>query len=321
MNRRKLVVAFAGGAMAMPSVINAQQTRKIPLVGVLSSGGGDSFNQFRATMLDLEYIEGTSIRFERRLASGPGDMPALAAELVRLNVDVLYVTGPLALRAAQAATTTIPIVALDLETDPVHSGVAHSLAQPGGNVTGLFLDLPGLAGKWLELLEAAAPGRHRVGLLWDPSTGSTQLNAAKGAAQKFDVDLRIIGVKSVDDFDQALQRAVTEGVRAIVMLSSPVVSTNSKQLAEVMARKRLPAISPFRAFADNGGLLSYGPNLKVFRRVAASYVVKILKGAKARDLPIQQPTTFELVINLKTAEALGLSIPKNLLLRADDVVQ
>jgi putative ABC transport system substrate-binding protein len=321
-DRRSFVVALTGGLFGLPSITGAQQARKIPIVAFLSSGSGETLDQFRVAMHELGYVEGKNVVLELRLASGkPEALPGLAIELVRLNVDVLYATGPPALRAARDATSVIPIVALDLETDPVQSGLVRSLARPGGNITGLFLDLPTLAGKWLELLEAAAPGRHRIGLLWDSTTGSSQLDAAKAAAGRFDLDLRIVEVHNSDDMDEALRNAVSKGARAMVMLSSPTVSASSKQLAEFMIRNRLPAISPFRAFADGGGLLSYGPNLTVFRRVAASYVDSILKGAKPSELPIHQPTTFELVINLQTAKTLGLTIPQSLLLRADEVIQ
>ena len=322
MDRRTFVGALTGGLIAAPSIVGAQQARKVPIVGFLWTGGGDSLSQFRETMRELGYVEDRNILLELRSASGkPEALPGLAAELVRLNVDVLYATGPSAVRAAREATSVIPIVALDLETDPVQSGLVRSLARPGGNITGLFLDVPSLAGKWLELLKAAAPERRRVGLLWDSTTGSTQLNAAKAAAQRLNLDLRVVEVRRADDLDEALERAVNAGSNAIVMLSSPIVSASSKRLAEFMARNRLPAISPFRAFADGGGLMSYGPNLLEFRRFAATYVDRILKGAKPSDLPIQQPTNFEFVINVKAAKALGLTIPQSLLVRANEVIR
>jgi putative ABC transport system substrate-binding protein len=298
----------------------AQQGRKLPVVGFLSTGGVNSLEEFRASMRDLGYVEGKSMILEWRQTDADA-MPSMAAELIGRNVDVLYVTGPPAVRAAHNATRTIPIVAMDLETDPVQSGLVASLAQPGGNITGLFLDTPALAGKWLEMLETAAPGRRRVGLLWDRNTGTRQLDAARVAARRLDLDLTVVEFSKVDELDASIGGAARAGANAMIMLSSPIVSTNSKRLAELTVRHRLPAISPFRAFADSGGFISYGPNLTVFRRVATTYIDRILKGAKPGELPVQQPTTFELVINAKTAKALNIAIPQSLLVRADEVIQ
>jgi putative ABC transport system substrate-binding protein len=210
---------------------------------------------------------------------------------------------------------------LDLESDPVENGWVRSLARPAGNITGLFLDFPDLAGKWLELLLAAAPGRNRVGVLWDSTTGSAQLAAARSAAQRFKIDLQVLEIRHSDDIEGALRRGMGAGSTALVALSSPLVSGSSKSIAEFATQNRLPAISAFREFAESGGVLSYGPNLREFYLRAAFFVDKILRGAKAADLPIEQPTKFELLINLKTAKALGLTIPQSLLLRADEVIQ
>ncbi len=237
------------------------------------------------------------------------------------KVDVLYATGPAAVRAAHNATRAIPIVALDLETDPVASGLVRSLGRPGGNVTGLFLDLPSLAGKWLELLGEAAPGRKRVGVLWDSTTGTAQPTAARFAAQRLGVELQILEIRAADGTRPGASWCTRWEKRAIMMLSSPLISGNSKRIAEFTTQNRLPGIAPFRVFAEAGGLLSYGPDLLAFRRISATYVDKILKGAKAAELPIQQPTTFQFVVNQNTAKALGLTIPQSLLLRADVVIQ
>jgi putative ABC transport system substrate-binding protein len=240
---------------------------------------------------------------------------------VQRNVSVLYAVGPAAVRAATQATSTVPIVAMDLESDPVASGWARSLARPGGNVTGLFLNFPELAGKWLQLLRDADPGVHAVGILWDSATGSTQLDAVKVAAQSFRMDLSVLPVRTADDFDDALRTGLKDGVKAVVVLSSPVFDVNSARVAALTSRNRLPAISAFREFTDAGGLMAYGPDLKEFFRRSALYVAKIIEGAKPGDLPIEQPTKFQLVINLKTAKALGLTIPPSLLLRADEVIR
>jgi len=259
-----------------------------------------------------------SISLAERYAARRGVPPD---QLVRLDVDVIYATGPAGVKAAHEATQRIPIVALDLETDPVASGLVRSLGRPGGNVTGLFLDQPALAGKWLELLTEILPGRRRIVALWDVATGAPQLAAARTAAKRFGVDLRTVEFSTRDELDQKLRQAPDGGTQAIVMLTSPIVSVNSALIAEWTRQNRMPAISPFRAFAEGGGLLSYGPDLVAFRRISAAYVDKILKGANVAELPVQQPTLFQLVVNQKTAKALGIAIPQSLLLRADEVIQ
>ena len=320
-DRRQFIGCVTFSVLARPLIGEAQPARKVPVVGSVGTSGSESFTLFREGLRDLGYIEGKNIILERRSAGGkPEALPGLVAELVHLNVDVLFVTGPVGVRAASTATSVIPIVALDLETDPVQSGLVHSLARPGGNITGLFLDLPDLAGKWLELLQDAMPGRHRVGVLWDSTTGPWQLEACKAAARRLGVEIQILEYRSADGLDEAL-RGLGVGSTPILMLSSPIVSANSKRVGEFMLRHRLPAISPFRAFPSGGGLMSYGPDVVDFYRRAAMYVDKILQGAKPADLPIQQPTKFEFIINLKTAKALGLTIPQSLLVRADEVIQ
>ena len=321
MHRRRFLEAIAGGLVATAGV-RAQPAGKIPVVGFLTLAGAESLALFQDAMLELGYVEGRNLVIERRSSAGKAEaLPALAAEFVNRKVDVLYATGPVAVKAAHNATSVIPIVALDLESDPVASGLVRSLGRPGGNVTGLFLDLPSLAGKWLELLGEAAPGRKRIGVLWDSTTGTAQLAAARTAAQRLNVELQILEIRAADDLDQAFRGALDGKTRAIMMLSSPLMSGNSKRIAEFTTSNRLPGISPFRVFAEAGGLLSYGPDLMAFRRLSATYVDKILKGAKAAELPIQQPTTFQFVVNQKTAKILGLTLPQSLLLRADEVIQ
>jgi putative ABC transport system substrate-binding protein len=324
MDRRKFIAAFAGSSLAFSRIARGQGSDRVPVVGVLVTEaiGNISLPILVQGLRDLGYVDGKNIVIAVRSAGGvPAAHASHAVELVRLKVDVIYATGPAAIRAAKEATSTIPIVALDLETDPVAAGWAQSLARPGGNLTGLFLDVPGLAAKWLELLNVAAPKVDRIGIVWVPSTGSAQLNAAKAAAPRFGLRLQVIEVRSADELDGALAAGVRAGARALVILSSPLVATHATRLADFAARSALPAISPFRRFADANGLMSYGPDFDDFRTRSASYVDKILKGANAADLPIQQPTKFELVINLKTAIALGLTIPQSLLLRADEVIQ
>ena len=323
MDRRTFIGTVAGGMLAGPLIADAQQAGKIPVVGVLinNATGSPTLSAFTQGLRDLGYVDGKNISIDIQSAGGkPSALPGLAAELVQRKVDIIFASGPAAIRAARGATSVAPIVALDLETDPVEAGWVKSLARPGGNLTGLFLNLPGLAGKWLELLKAAAPGIRRVGVLWDSTTGSAQMIAAKAAAPAFALELQVMEVRGDEEIDAALIAGVGAGSRALLILSSPAIFGHQKKIAEFALKNRLPAISPFRSFADAGGLLAYGP-MNDMRRRAASYVDKILKGAKLGDLPIEQPTKFEMVINLNTAKALRLSIPQSLLLRADEVIQ
>ena len=316
--RRRFLVA---SALALVSVVRAQSTRKPAVVGFLTLGGVDSLAQFRSTMRELGFEEGRNLVIQRRSSEGTvAALPQLAAELVRLEVDIIYATGPAAVKAAHGATTRIPIVALDLETDPVAAGLVQNLGRPGGNVTGLFLDQPALAGKWLELLVQLLPGRKRMTALWDIATGEPQLAAARAAAQGFGVDLRVAEFRTADTMLQQLALIADARTQAVAMLTSPIISVNSQRIAEWSLRHRLPAISPFRAFADGGGLLSYGPDLVAFRRISATYVDRILRGANVAELPVQQPTLFQLVVNQKTAKAIGVTVPQALLLRADEVI-
>jgi len=330
MDRRTFVAAVAAGFICAAKSALAQSVRKVAAVGILhstpdSSIDGQTSTVFRQGLRDLGYVEGQNIVLEYRAAvGGQEQLPGHAAELVRRNVDVIYAIGPTAVLAARGATSVVPIVALDLETDPVGSGWVRTLGRPGGNITGLFLDLPGLTGKWLELLREAVPGMQDVGVLWDTGTGPAQLAAIKAAARRLAIKLQVLEYRSPDDLDSALRAGLSGGAKSLVMLSSPILfSAGSSQRAAAFATtNRLPAIAPTRRIPESGGLMSYGPNLAgdLYRR-AAPFVDRILKGAKPADLPIERPVKFELVINRKTAQALGLTIPQSLLLRADEVIQ
>jgi putative tryptophan/tyrosine transport system substrate-binding protein len=270
----------------------------------------------------LGYVDGQTIKFEIRFAGGKReDLPDLARDLVQRKVDVIYAVGAATLRAARDATGTIPIVAIALEIDPVAAGYARTVAQPGGNVTGVFLDQPALAAKWLQLIKAMVPGVSRVAVLRDPTTGPWQVDAAKAMGQQLEIELQVLAVQYATDFDKVLTAATHAGAQALVQLGSPLIDLHAGRIAEVALKQRLPAISPFRAFAVRGRLMSYGPDFKSFHPRPAHYIDKILKGAKPGDLPIEEPEKFELVINLKTAKALGLTIPPSLLLRPDQVIE
>jgi putative ABC transport system substrate-binding protein len=326
MDRRTFIGGAASGLFAWPLAASAQQPAKVAVVGVLypGSSAGPILDNARQGLRDFGYVDGKNIAFEVRFAGGkPETLLGLAADLVRRKVDVLLAIGPAALRAVSDATSAIPIVAIDLESDPVQAGFARSLRQPGGNITGLFLDHPSLAGKWLELIREAVPGIRRIAVLVDTTTGPWQLASIKRAAEKLRIELQVLEVRNPGDLDQALGAAVKGGSLAIVTLSSPLFDSRlvGKQIAEFAMEHRLPAISFFRRFVEVGGLMAYGPNRSEYTNRSHIYIDKILKGAKPADLPIEQPTKFDFVINLKTAKALGLTIPQSLLLRADELIQ
>jgi putative ABC transport system substrate-binding protein len=323
MDRRSFIGDIVIITLAAPAI--AQPGRTLPVIGILHSvhnPRGRTMTSLREGLQDLGYVEGRSIMLVYRSGErGIETLPALAEELVQRHVDVLCAVGPAAVRAATQATATIPIIAIDLESDPVGKGWVRSFAQPGGNVTGLFLDLPDLAGKWLQLLRAADPEADFVGIMWDSATGSSQLDAVRAAAQNLGTRLLVLPIQAPKDFDEAIGTGLRGGIKAIVILSSPIFDTSSPRMAALTVKNRLPAISPFREFADAGGVMAYGPDLDDYFRRSASYCAKIIEGAKPSDLPVQLPTTFQLVINLKSAKAIGLTIPQTLLLRADEVIQ
>jgi len=307
MRRIGLAVVLAVGLVLASLAAGAQQSASVPVVGILNSNFGPlslSVDSVRRGLREIGYVEGKSIVLEVRFAGGKYEaFPALAAELVQRKVDVL--------------------VAIALETDPVQGGYAQSFAHPGGNITGLFLDLPELTGKWLELINEAAPTVRRVAVVWDATTGPWQLAAAKTAAQRIGMDLQVLEVKGLGDLDNALGAAVKGGSRALVELPSPVlnIGLSESRVATFAIKHHLPTISMFRSFVVAGGLFAYGPNQPEYYRRMSVYVDKILRGAKPADLPLEQPTKFEFLINLKTAKALGLTIPPSVLGRADQVIE
>ena len=325
MDRRAFMGALAGGLL--PFAAEAQQARRVPVVGILNGGVGprsDTIEALRGNLHELGYVEGQNIALEVRFAGGKShDLPVLASALAQRHVDVLVAIGPAVLKAVSAATNAIPIVAFDLETDPVQAGYARSLGHPGGNITGLFLDLPELTGKWLDLVREIAPAVRRIALVWDTATGPWQLAAAKAAAERIGINLQILEVTSLGDLDDALAAGVKGGSQALVELSSPLLNSKAPEehVVAFAIKHRLPTTSMFRSFAARGGLLAYGPNRQQYDPRLATYVDRILKGAKAADLPIEQPRVFELVINRKTAKALGLTITPSLLARADQVIE
>jgi putative ABC transport system substrate-binding protein len=328
-SRRAFISGLAGGLLAAPLAGEAQQAAKIARIGYLAGNlatMAQLSEAFRQGLRDLGYVEGRNVVIEYRDAAGKYErLPALAAELVALKVDVIVVTNTPAALAAKQATRTIPIV-LAWVGDAVGSGLVTSLAWPGGNVTGLSVLLPELVGKRLELLTQAVPGVSRVAVLWQPGvlgerTDKDMLKEAEVAARALGVRPQLVEARGPEDFDRAFSDMTRARADAVIVQATNVFFIERRRLVDLAAKNRLPTMYIAREFVDAGGLMSYGPNVADLFRRAATYVDKILKGAKPGDLPVEQPTKFELVINLKTAKALGLTIPQSLLLRADEIIQ
>jgi len=329
MDRRAFIGTLAGGLLAAPLAAGAQQA-EVPRVGYISPGSSSDpmrlrrFEAFRQGLRELGYVEGQNIVLEPRWAEGQyARYPALAADLVRLKVGVIVVVGGTATKAAKEVTRTVPIV-MSLVVDPVGSGLIPSLAHPGGNVTGTSIMAPDLVGKQLELLKEVVPKISRVAVLWNPDNpgGVPQLRQTEAAARALGVRLQTLEARGPHELDSAFAAMTRERAGALVILNDAILGVNlSKQIAELAAKSRLPAVHGVPEYAQAGGLMVYGANLLDLERRAATFVDKILKGAKPADLPIEQPSKFDLIINLKTAKALGLTIPPSLLQRADQVIE
>jgi putative ABC transport system substrate-binding protein len=325
MRRRDLIALLGGAAALRPLAGEAQLADNVPRIGYLS-GVSHLREAFLQGLRDLGYVEGRNLVIEYRDPEGKYDrLPALAAELAALKVDVIVVTSTPSTLAAKQATGTIPIV-FTWAVDPVGSGLVASLAQPGGNVTGLSFMAPELVGKRLELLTQAVPRVSRIAVLWHPGDYGERverdmLEAVGVAAHALGVPLQLVEARGPEDFDRAFSDMVRARADAVTVQSTNVFFTERKRLVDLAAKNGLPAVYLTREFVDAGGLMSYGPNVADLHRRAATYIDKILKGAKPADLPVQQPTKFELVVNLKTAKALGLTIPPAILARADEVIE
>ena len=324
-NRKWVGIVAIGVTFAMCGVVaQAQQPKKVPRIGILSpfiSSADFLLDAFRQGLRELGYVESRNIVIEYRSTEGRNDrLPELAAELVRLKVDVLVTTGPAAVRAAKQATSTIPIV-MGAVGDAVDFGFVASLARPGGNITGMSWLGPELNAKRLEILNEVFPKLVRVAVLWDPATPKTYVRATEVTARSLGINLRVLEVAKPNDLDHAFATLTGEGAGALEVMPSTTFASQMRQLVDLAAKSRLPAIFPDERYAQAGGLLSYGPSFPEMYRRAATYVDKILKGAKPAELPVEQPTKFELVINLKAAKQIGLTIPQSVLYRADKVIK
>jgi len=330
MARRAFLGTVAGGLLAAPLAAEAQPAGKIARIGYLATNlrGSPqaSHEAFVEELRGLGYVESRNVVIEYRDAEGKDErLAALAAELVALNVDVIVAAaGTLAALAAREATRILPIVFIAVGA-PVTSGLVTGLAQPGGNATRLSAVSPDLASKWLELLKQAVPGVSRVAFLRQPGAlgdgDKDVLKQAEVAARALGVRFQLVEARGTADFDRVFSELTNARAGGLVVLSTPMFSSERTRLVDLAARHRLPTMFSFRSYVDAGGLMSYGPNVADLFRRAATFVDKILKGAKPVDLPVEQPTKFELVINLKTAKALRLTIPQSLLQRADQVIE
>jgi len=312
--------------IAAPLPAGAQQPGKVYRVGFLWESPAvlpDGIESFRRGLHDLGWVEGQNVVFEYRWGEGRYDrFQELAEELVRLKVDIIVAPSSVYVEAARRATSTIPII-FAVHADPIGSGHVASLARPGGNITGVSLAMPETNAKLLELLKEAVPGLARVAVLWNPATPShgPGLRAVKDRARALGVRLQPVAVRSETEFNSAFAAIIREHAGGVMVLSTPLFIAGAKPLAELAMKHKLPTMFGPRVHAEVGGFLSYGPDRADSFRRAATYVDMILKGAKPADLPVQQPTKFEFVINLKTAKGLGLTIPQSVLVRADHVIQ
>ena len=326
MDRRAFISGMAGGLLAAPLASEAQQAGKVPLIGYLGYGGPGSdpsgIAGLRQGLRELGYVENQNIVVEYRYAEDrPDRLAPLIVELTNLKVDVLIAQGTAVTAATKRAATRTPVVSVS--GDPVGSGFVQSLARPGGNITGLsFAQGENFGGTWLQLVRDAVPKASRVGIIWNPTNRSAAAALKEIEAVVLGRSLRLSShpVRRPEDIDAAFLTVTRAHVGALIILTDPLVVGQTAQIVRLAAVSRVPAVYGLREFVDAGGLISYGPSLVDLWRRAATYVDRILKGAKPADLPIEQPTKFELVINLKTAKALGLTIPPSLLQRADQVI-
>jgi len=324
MRRREFLGALGGAAAGWPLAARGQQGVRHPRIGILifSTPQSDpNIQSFRQGLRELGYVKGQNAVIEYRYAEGKHErLPGLAAELVGLKPDVVFALGGDVTPFVSNATQIIPIV-YAMSADPVRLGLAVNLARPGGNATGVTFLSDELAAKRLDILKEAAPRISRVGFLWNPDHADNELHVARQAAGALGLQIHTIETRTSADLDGAFNIATQAGIDAVYVVSSRQTVANVRRIVEFAMRNRLPLVGGWGAWVQEGGLISYGPNVGAIIRNCAGYVDKILKGAKPGELPVQQPTRFELLINLKTAKALGLSIPESFLLRADKVIE
>jgi ABC-type uncharacterized transport system substrate-binding protein len=326
MRRRQFITLLGGAAAAWPLAARAQPPSKVPHIGFLrfgpASANAGRIEALRAGLRQLGYVEGKNIVIEFRWAEKVDQLPELAAELVHMNVDVIFAMSSTEVEPTRQATKTIPIV-FALHADPVGLGHVASLARPGGNITGLTIILTDLVAKQLEILKEAVPQATRVGVLFGPTAPSHRpaVQAVETAGARLGAQLVMVPVRTVEDFEGAFSTMSREQVGGFLVVSEPVTVSHRARFADFALKHRLPGMFGTRENVEAGGLMSYSADFNDMMRRAATYIDKILKGAKPADLPVEQPTKFELVINLKTAKALGITIPDKLLALADEVIE
>ncbi len=330
MKRREFITALGGAAAVWPFAARAQQQPARYRIGHLAIAAPTdtpppppaNWDAFVEGLREAGYIEGRNIAFEHRSAHDQPELfPKLALELASLKVDVIFARGTWALVAAKNATRTIPIVGIDLEIDPVEAGLVENIARPGGNLTGLFLDLSELSGKHLQILKEIIPGTSRVAVLGNPDINAAQIRELELVAQSLAMQIRVVGMRNAADLDGAFDTAKNWRADALIVLSNPLSLAYRTRIADVASKAGLPTIYLYRAHVGAGGLLSYGPDLPDMFRRCGDYAGRILAGTKPADLPVARPARFELVVNLKTAKALGITIPEIVLVHADEVIE
>lgn len=323
--RLPLIVALGLAISTVPVAAEAQQART-PRIGYLTSGGCPTeanLPLFLEGLQERGYVIGRNLVIECRQTEEASDerFRQFAAELVRLNVALIFAVSSAAVRGIRSASHTIPVVALDLESDPIGSGLATSLGRPGGNVTGIFLDAEQMNGKRLQMLRELLPRLSRVAVLWDASLDPTLLKTTETMARSFGVGFQALPVRGPKEFAVAFGAARRERADAVLIMEGPFMNMNTKQIADLALQSRLPSIGIFPTFVKEGGLMSYGPDVRHLFKQATSYIERILKGARPGDLPIERPTHFYTTVNLKTARALGVTVPSSLLAQADQVIE
>jgi putative ABC transport system substrate-binding protein len=321
--KRREFITLLGGVAAWPLAARAQQPAgKLPRVGIMQTQPDENTEAFSQGLREAGYVDRQNILLETRYHHGSLErIDEFARDLVALKCNIIFASAPYTIRAVMKASTTIPIIGIDLESDPVANGWVKSLARPGGNFTGLFLDLPELGGKQIELLREAVPTVTGVAVLWDATIGTIQFRATETAVRASGTTLQSLPIRGVEDIKAAIEDVAQARVQGVIVLTSPLIFNQRSQIADLALKAHLPTISVFNSFSKVGGLMAYGPNLaSMFKRVA-NYVDRILSGANAGELPIERPSTFELVVNLKTAKALSLDVPWFLQQRADEVIE
>jgi putative ABC transport system substrate-binding protein len=299
-----------------------QPSAKLPRICSLHTSRNENSEGYFRGLRDAGFVDGQNVRIDARFhGTAIERLDEAARELISLNCNVIFASNPYAIQAVTKMTKTIPIVGVDLESDPVASGLVNSVARPGGNFTGFFLDIPELGGKQIELLMEAVPAVSRLAVLWDATIGEVQFRATETAPRPAGIKLQSLPIRREQDINGAIQQAVRDQANGLVVLSSPLIYQHRSQIGSIALNARMPTISLFNTFPKEGGLMAYGPDFPAIYTQAAGYVARVLAGANPGELPIQRPTKFELVINLKTAKALGLTVPSSLLTRADEVIE